>query len=71
MVSWNLNTLCFGGVCRPLAHPLTFGEPGFLGEINRYKKRIFFSMVNSEGKKLDEVGRLHFSIIFFTLQGKD
>ena len=26
MVSWNLNTLRFGGDCTPLAHPLTFGN---------------------------------------------
>ena len=36
MVSWNLNTLGFGGDYTPLAHQLTFGEPGSLGIIIAY-----------------------------------
>ena len=49
--SWKLNTLRFEGDYTPLAHHLTFGEPGSLGTNNWWTK-VWTS--NEMGKKVRE-----------------
>ena len=46
MVSWNLNTFRFGGDYTPLAHQLTFGEPGIWSNHETIPERLLWNLQN-------------------------